>query len=73
MNNKGFLLLDSLVNILIVSLLCVLCFAIYKAVDNYDEGYLNYLNNSNQDYEYLYNNLGECEKCIVVEEEDLSK
>lgn len=73
MNNKGFLLLDSLVNVLVVSLLCLLCFSIYKAVDNYESGYLNYIEKSNEDYDYFYNSLGICEKCIVEEETDLSK
>lgn len=73
MNNKGFLLLDSLVNVLVICVLCLLCFSIYKAIDNYDDGYKEYVEKSNEEYDYFYNSLGECEKCIIVEETDLSK
>jgi len=72
LNNKGFLLIDSLVNVLIVTNLCFLCFISYKAIDNYYEGYDRYIDESNERYDYFFNSLGECEKCVITKQEDLS-
>lgn len=70
MNNKGFLLIDALVNTLIVSLLCLLCLITYKSIENYDKVYSEYLKNSNEKYDTLYNSLGDCVKCVEEQEEE---
>lgn len=70
MNNKGFLLIDALVNTLIVSLMCLLCLVTYSSLNNYDEGYKSYIEVTNEKYDLLYTNLSECEKCITSESEE---
>lgn len=70
MNNKGFLLIDALVNTLIVSLMCLLCLITYRLLDNYDKGYEEYVENSNEKYDLLYSSLSDCEKCIMEESEE---
>lgn len=70
MNNKGFLLIDALVNTLIVSLMCLLCLITYRSLDNYDKGYEEYVENSNEKYDLLYSSLSDCEKCIMEESEE---
>lgn len=71
MNKRGFLLVDSLINVFIVCCLSLLCFAIYKAYNSYTSGYENYQEEMSIFYEDTYNSLGVCEKCII-QEEDLS-
>lgn len=70
MNNKGFLLIDSLVNTLIVSLMCLLCLMTYNSLKNYDEGYFKYEEESNEKYDSLYSSLSDCVKCEVIESEE---
>lgn len=67
MNKKGFLLIDSLLTVFIVSSICLLCFSIYKLIGKYEEGYMNYQSISNDEYENIFNNLPICEVCIVDE------
>lgn len=69
MNKKGFLLVDALANCIITSLLCLLCFVCYQAYDNYLNGYDEYLKESNEKYDDLNNSIGECEKCLMPEED----
>lgn len=71
MNNKGFLLIDALVNTLIVSLMCLLCLMIFHNLNNYDEGLSEYIDRSNEKYDLLYSSLSECEKCDIKESEDI--
>ncbi len=66
MNKKGFLLADALVNVLIVSALSILCLLIYKAFDNYENAYDVYLDRTNIEYEYLFNELEDCVKCQEI-------
>lgn len=70
MNNKGFLLIDSLVNTLIVSLICMLCLLTYNAINHYEEGYIKYQNTSNEKYDLLYMNLSDCQKCEVETDDE---
>lgn len=67
MNNKGFVLLDSLVCVIIVSAVCSLCFSLFSILNIYHDGYLNYVENSNNDIVYYFNNLYECEGCLIDE------
>ena len=71
LNKKGFLLVDSLINVVIVSSLCLLCFVSYKAIDNYYKGYDNYIEESNNRYTYIFNSIGECQRCVVTKEDSL--
>ncbi len=66
MNNKGFLLTDALVNVLVVTLLSILCISTFKMVDNFKIGYLDYIKQSNEKYEYLYSQISECLPCQIT-------
>ena len=66
-SKKGFLLIDSLITVFVTSLLCVMCYAMYQNIVNYDEGYMEYQERSNSNLEYIYNNLFYCEECEIDE------
>ena len=68
MNNKGFMLVDALVNVIVVSSIAILCFYVYRALNNYDDGYKKYINENNEKYDYLYGSLSECTKCLIIED-----
>lgn len=68
MNKKGFFLIDSLVNIVIVSALCTLCLMSYQNISNYYDGYDLYKEETSSHYEEIYSRLGVCEKCIIEED-----
>lgn len=68
MKNKGFLLIDSLITVFIVSIMALLCLSIYKSVVNYKEGYRLYKEETSNRLTYIYDDLGECEKCIIQED-----
>lgn len=67
LNKKGFLLIDSLITVFVTSLVCAACFSIFNLIDNYEKGYLEYQERSNENLEYIFNNMWECEGCIVNE------
>lgn len=71
MNKKGFLLIDSLIAVFIVCIVAVLCLSVFKSINNFDEGYISYKVEINDELLLIYANLGECEKCLI--EEDLSE
>ena len=70
MKNKGFLLVDSLISILVVSSIAIVCVSVYSSLVNYENGYLLYKDETNSRLEAIYSEMGECEKCVI--EEDLS-
>lgn len=65
MNNKGFLLVDSLVSIFIVSNICLLCMSIFEIIDKYEEGYLEYIDKSNIRLETIMSQTIYCEGCYI--------
>lgn len=66
-NKKAFLLIDSLISVFVTCILCVTCFAIYNSIFKYEQGYIEYQSKSNENLEYIYNNLYECEACVLDE------
>lgn len=66
-SNKGFLLLDALICVFVTASMCSLCFAIYKSIVNYDDGYYENAEKSNIRYESIYNGLNYCEACVIDE------
>ena len=66
-SKKGFLLVDSLISVFITSLVCATCYAVFYNIVNYEEGYTNYQARSNDNLENIYNNLYQCEACIIDE------
>ena len=67
MNKRGFLLIDSIINVFIVSLMCALCLGIYQAIVTYENGYISYQTNSNERLITIFNMICECEACIIDE------
>lgn len=63
MNNKGYLLIDALICVLIVSLLSVLVLSSYQTISKQEDVYDEYLKRSNEEYEIIYRGLKECVKC----------
>ena len=66
-NKKGFILLDSLVTVLITCTICLLCYSIFRAIEIYDAGVINYRLQSNEEIENIYNHIPDCEACILDE------
>ena len=66
-NKKGFLLVDSLITVFVTSVVCIMCYMIFNSIVNYDDGYIEYQNRSNENLEYIYNNLYYCEECEIDE------
>lgn len=66
-SNKGFLLVDSLLTVFIVSCICILCFSIYRLIERYDEGYVSYTERMNDYYVSVFNSYEYCESCEVDE------
>ncbi len=67
LSNKGFLLIDALLSVFIVSCVCILCFSIFRIIDNYEKGFTEYQKNSNRHYEMIFQDLPECEGCAFDE------
>jgi len=67
MNNKGFILIDSLVSIVIVSTLAILSMYTYNNYVNYYKSYYKYQEEISDMYLDVLANLGECEKCQIIE------
>lgn len=65
--DRGFILLDSLMTVFIVSCICILCFSVYQSIENYIEGYRMYQDMSNQRYEDIYLSFNDCEVCVIDE------
>lgn len=65
--NRGFLLADALLAVMITISICSLCFAIYRLIDHYEDSYDRYQKMSNLAYEEIYRHLRECEACMIDE------
>lgn len=68
--NKGFLLVDSLITVLVCSLVCVLTYSIFSTNNNYIEGYRKYQIESNERLTYYLRGLNQCETCEIIDESD---
>ena len=66
-NRKGFLLVDALITVFVTSLVCIMCYAIYRSMLNYENGYDEYQIKINDDLLDIYQNVYECEACIIDE------
>lgn len=65
--NKGFILLDALLAVFILTYICLICFSIFKSIDTYNSSYMKYQENSNEHYERIFNSIPICEPCIIDE------
>ena len=73
MNKKGFILIDSLINVLIVTLLSFLCLYVYRALDNYEKGHEEYLERSNERYDEVFYRQEVCVRCVPKEDPSTSE
>lgn len=69
MNKKGFLLTDSLISVVVISAMAIFCISLFSAYSNYQTGYENYLEETNDRYKEIFWELEQCEKCQIVEEQ----
>lgn len=63
MNNKGFLLIDSLICVIVASLLSTLVLGSYQTISTQENVYKEYLKRSNEEYENIYRGLKDCIRC----------
>lgn len=68
--SKGFLLIDSLITVFVMSILCTLCYSMYNAGINYEEGYRKYQEESNDRLEEIYVHMYDCQGCEIIDESD---
>ena len=54
-SNKGFLLADSIICLLIVCVLSVLSIMMYQNIKHYNESYTNYIEEENEEYKEVFN------------------
>lgn len=69
MNNKGFVMVDSLLSVIIVSVVALLSLLASKSLVNYKEGYINYKTRVNERYMEIYSGMKECEVCQIIQED----
>ena len=62
------MLLDALLSLVIVTLLCLLCFSIYRVIDNNEEVLDEYYLRNNEKYDSLFGSLGDCIPCVTQED-----
>ena len=72
MNNKGFLLIDSLICIFVVVSVGLLSISLYQMINKNEIIYEEYNKQSNEEYEILFNNLKEC-KCQIIEDSSIQE
>ena len=68
MNKKGFLLVDSLMTVFIVTSISVLCIGIFRLIDKYEYSYTKYQNESNERLEIMINEQVICEGCLIKDD-----
>lgn len=65
MKNKGFILTDSLLCVIIASLLSIICLVSFKQENIFRENYKEYQIQMKEDYERIYQRIGDCNLCII--------
>lgn len=65
MNKKGFLLLDALVIVVIISIISALCVNILTTYEKYNEVLNNYYQSSNEKMFQIFNEVNTCESCKI--------
>ena len=66
-SKEGFLLIDSLITVFVTSLVCITCYAIFQSIVNYDKGYEEYKEKTNDDLLSIFQTMYECEDCQLDE------
>ena len=59
------MLLDAMLSIAIVSVLALMCFSIYRVIDNDERVMEEYYQKNNESYELLFGSLSDCVPCVL--------
>lgn len=62
MTRKAYLLFDALFIIMIIAILSSSVLMLYRSVNNYERGYINYREASNERLEYAFKEIRPCVK-----------
>lgn len=65
MKNKGFLMIDALLCVFISCLISLLCCSLFFLNESYLVSYDDYQKEINEEYELIYQSLGECGECLI--------
>lgn len=65
--NKGYMMVDALICVLISVYISCMCIDVYRSIDNYDKGYISYIEESDDYYSQVYMSLDDCEPCSIDE------
>lgn len=65
MKNKGFVLIDSLLCVIIASLLTILCLTYFKQEEVFYENYQEYQKQIQSRYYDVFKQIGKCELCQI--------
>lgn len=61
--DRGFILIDALVAVFLLTAICFLCFSASEMIMKYEEGYRRYQELSDLHYEEIFRSLEGCEAC----------
>ncbi|MDD5983378.1 MAG: hypothetical protein PUC07_06240 [Solobacterium sp.] len=65
MKVRGFLMIDALLCVFISCLISLLCYSLFFLNSSYLVSYDEYQEEINGEYELIFQNLGECEECVI--------
>ena len=65
MKTRGFLMIDTLLCVFISCLISLLCYSLFFLNSSYLVSYDEYQEEINGEYELIFQNLGECEECVI--------
>ena len=65
MKTRGFLMIDALLCVFISCLISLLCYSLFFLNSSYLVSYDEYQEEINREYELIFQNLGECEECVI--------
>lgn len=65
MKTRGFLMIDALLCVFISCLISLLCYSLFFLNSSYLVSYDEYQEEINGEYELIFQNLGECEECVI--------
>ena len=65
MKTRGFLMIDALLCVFISCLISLLCYSLFFLNSSYLVSYDEYQEEISGEYELIFQNLGECEECVI--------
>ena len=70
MNKKGFILLDAVLSLFIVTFITTVTINVYQNYKGQKDSYDTYQSEIADRYLEIYEELGECEKCVIEDESE---